>query len=327
MSDRAFANLVAAAVALVASTGVLAQAQAGDGAGTRSPLAGTWSKLEEALAQKVIGADDAASRWISGRLSSLEPAAQTRDFAAALARDPKEPLFVASLADACARPPSPIPPECTERDIIGYWASRDAENAVPWLLQADRARRRNNVASLVENLDRASRARRYDDYSGHAGAVLWSRLSTIAAPSERPAAAVLAMSMPNAGGAPLKALELVCGSTARTLEPRIAPACARLGGSMAERAANLNDRRAGAQIGLSAATTDSARAIANETARSVVVAQDRCREAIGMLERLAAGDAGARDRATMLAERYIAQRAKEGEAPACAALAGALSIR
>jgi hypothetical protein len=327
MHHRSFASVVAAVLALAASTGALAQAQAGDDAATRSPLAGTWAKLEESLAQKVVGADDAASRWISGRLSSLEPAAQTRDFAAALARDPKEPLFVASLANACARPPSPIPFECTDRDIIGYWASRDPDNAVPWLLQAERARRRNNVASLVDNLDRASRAARYDDYSGHASAVLWSRLAPIAAANERAAAALLAMTMPNAGGAPLQALEFVCGPAARNLEARIAPACARLGGSMAERAVNLTDRRAGAQIGLAAATTDSGRAIANEAARSVVALQERCRDAVSMVEKLAVGDAAARERATAVAERYIAQRAKEGEGPACAALAGALSIR
>lgn len=315
------------AAALVAATDTFAQAQAGDAPATQSPLAGTWSRLEETIGQKVLGADDAASRWISGRLSSLEPAAQARDFAAAAARDPKEPLYVASLAETCARPLAPIPAECGERDIIGYWASRDADNAVPWLLQAERARRRNNVPSLVENLDRASRARRYDDYAGRASAVMWSRLASIATPNERAAAAVLAMTRANASGAALQALELVCGPAARNLEPRIAPACTRLGGTMAERGANLIDRRAGAQISVASASTDSGRAAANETARSIVAAQDRCREAIGMIEKLAAGDAAARGRAASLAERFIAQRASDGEAPACASLASGLSIR
>jgi hypothetical protein len=55
--------------------------------------------------------------------------------------------------------------------------------------------------------------------------------------------------------------------------------------------------------------------------------QERCRDAFAAVEKLAGGDAAARERAITLAERYIAQRANEGEATACAALATSLSIR
>jgi hypothetical protein len=131
------------------------------------------------------------------------------------------------------------------------------------------------------------------------------------------------MSVPAAIGA-LGALEAVCAPSTRGLDPRIAQACLRLGGLMTERGASFVDRRAGAQIAVAIAGSESGRAVAQGAARDVVAAQERCRESHAALERLAAGDAAARSRAAAAAERYLVERARSGEMAACSVLAEAV---
>jgi hypothetical protein len=304
-----------------------AQARAGDEAGA-SPLAPALARFDDLLAGRIAGADDAGGRWLLGRLASLDPVAQARDFAAAHAREPRELLFAASFADACMRPVAPGFVECGERDIVGYWASRDPDNAVPWLLQAERARRRNNTAALIDNLERASRAARFDDYSGRGGAVFAARLVPLVAAEDRAAAWIAADrqgSVPM--GAPLEALEAVCSPVSRSLAERIPTTCVRLGGLMAERATAFHYRRAGTQVAQAASTTESGRNAVRDAARQVVVDQERCRVAYGALERLAAGTPAERQRAASIAERLVAERAKAGEPAACEGLARAMPQR
>jgi hypothetical protein len=321
-----YAAIVAALVA--APVQVLAQARAGDDVAPRaSPLAPVYERIGEQLSSDVIGADDAASRWISGRLSSLEPGAQLRDYAAAVARDPKEMLYVATLADACMRLYSPVPTECSDRDSVGYWSSRDADNAVPWLLQAERARRRNNVASMIDNLERAARSPRYDDYSGRGGAIVAGKVAPRAPAGERAAALLYAQQQATPLGAPLAALETVCSPQSRGLEPRIGPNCIRLGALMTERASSFANRRAGAQIALASAPTDSARGATTDAARSAVQRQDACREALATVERFAGGSPGERERAASVGQRYLDERASAGEPAACDALVRTLASR
>jgi hypothetical protein len=321
---RVLAALACAACALPAVA--LAQARAGDETPSASPLAPFYERFDEALSQGVVGADDAASRWISGRLSSLEPAAQLRDFAAAVAREPREPLYVASLADACMRPYAPVPAECTDRDSVGYWSSRDADNAVPWLLQAERARRRNNVAAMIDNLERAARATRYDDYSGRGGTVIAGKLIPRTGETDRAAAVLYAQQQGTTPlGAPLSALEAVCAAPTRALDERIPRHCIRLGALMTERATSFVNRRAGAQVALASAPTDSARGATTEAARIAVLQQDRCREAFDTLGRFAAGSSAQRASAASAGQRYLDERAKSGEPAACDALVKSLA--
>ncbi|HVF63570.1 MAG TPA: hypothetical protein VNE58_06230 [Casimicrobiaceae bacterium] len=314
-----FAAALAVAVLCVFRIDVaLAQARAADDPNARSPLAPVFEKIDEAFGARLIGADDAASRWISGRLATFQPDVQSRDYAAALARDAKEPLYLASFADVCLRTPTPV--ECAERDVVGLWASRDADNAVPWLLQAERARRRNNVQSLVENLDRASRAKRYDTYDHRTGAIVWARLKPGLSAPEQAGGAMYAATFASGLAAALQSVETLCSSGSRAIDPRIAPACARLGQVMAAEASTMNDRRAGTQLALVFAANDAAKATAAELARTVVARQDRCREALLSLERPAAGGDAERARATNAAEAFIAARARDGEPAACDAL-------
>ena len=316
-------SLVVVVLALAAAEAA-AQARAGDPATlTPSPFAAAFARLDEAVAQKVVGADDAPSRYVSGRLSGFDLAGQARDFALAHAQAPKEPLYMAALADTCLRPASPQPRECAERDPIAYFAARDTENAVPWLLQAERARRRNATAAMIDHLERAAKSTRFDDYGSRAGAIWWTVISAASAPADRTAAALHAMIVPAATGV-LGALEALCAPSTRGLDARVNAACLRVGGLMAERAPSYVDRRAGVQTALAAATTDSGRAAAQAVARDIVAAQERCREAQGALEKLAAGDAAAQSRAAGAAERFLVERARGGDTAACSALAEAV---
>jgi len=311
-----------AAFALVAAGGALAQARAGDEAAAPSPLAPLFATLDEALAQKIVGADDAPGLWLSGRLAGFDLGAQARDFAAAAARDPKEPLYVASLADVCMRPAAPVPPECAARDAVGYWASRESDNAVPWLLQAERARRRNATGAMIDNLARAASSPRYDDHGGRGAAVAWRRVERLVAPADRAAGMLYALTYAGAIGAPLSAVENVCSASSRSLDPRVPVACARLGAMMAESGASFGARRAGVQVALASAAGEAERASVNETARAVVAAQERCRDARNALERDALGAPAARAAAAAKAERYVASLASRGEVAACAELVG-----
>jgi hypothetical protein len=315
---------IAAAVAALMPSGVRAQAQAGDdAAAAASPLAPLYAQFDETLPSRLIGADDAASRWLSGRLSALEPSAQIRDYAAAVAREPKEMLYVASLADACMGVGAMLPRDCTDRDPVGYWVSRDTDNAVPWLLQAERARRRNNVPSLIDNLDRASKSSRYATYQSRAAPSVWNKLAPLVPSENRGAAALYALDARQASDASLVALENLCSPASRGLDARIGAACLRLAILMAERAPLFADRRAGTQLALNLAS-EGGKAVPAEQARAVVAQQDRCREAVNALRRFALGTPSQRDRAGATASEFLSTRAREGEPAACAALATAM---
>jgi len=315
-------KMTVAALAFAAAGSALAQARAGDETAAPSPLAPVYARLDEALAQKVVGADDAPGRWLSGRLSGFDLAAQARDYAAAFARDPKEPLYGASLADVCMRPTIPTLPECLDRDAVGYWTSRESDNAVPWLLQAERQRRRNSTPAMIDNLERAGASARYDDHGGRGGAVAWTRVQALVAPADRAAGALYALSYTGSMGAALSALENVCGSSVRSLDARVPRACERLGTLMADVGASFNDRRAGVQVVHAASGGEGARVAVDATARAIVAGQERCREARNALGRDAAASPAARADAAARAERYLATLAARGEVAACAELAG-----
>jgi hypothetical protein len=220
------------------------------------------------------------------------------------------------------RPASPTLPECIARDAVGYWASRESDNAVPWLLQAERQRRRNATPAMIDNLERAAASARYDDHGGRGGAVAWIRVQPLVAPADRAAGVLYALSYSGSMGAALSALENVCGSSSRSLDARVPRACERLGTLMAEVGASFSDRRAGVQVAQAAAGSEAARTAIGTSARAIVAAQERCREARNALERDAAAAPAARAAAAVRAERYLATLAARGEVAACAELAG-----
>jgi hypothetical protein len=175
---------------------------------------------------------------------------------------------------------------------------------------------------MIDNLERAASSARYDDHAGRAGAVAWMRVAPLVGPADRAGGALYALSYGGGIGSALAAVENVCGTPTRALDPRVAPACARLGMLMADTGTGFVARRAGVQIALAAAPNEVARAVVNDSARGVVAAQERCRDARNALERDAAGTPAARAAAAVSAERFVATLAARGEVAACAELAG-----
>ena len=74
-------------------------------------------------------------------------------------RKPAELLYLASFADACMVRAIPAWPECASADPVSRWASRDADNAVPRVLLAERARQRGDLPGMREQLAFARRPR------------------------------------------------------------------------------------------------------------------------------------------------------------------------
>jgi hypothetical protein len=315
-------SIVAVALALAAA-GALAQARLSDDqAAAASPLAPVLERLDDALRQAVTAGDDAASHFLSAELSTLDLVGQARDYAAAAARDPAEPLYAASLARLCAVRAHPSLPACDTRDSIAYWASRDPDNAVPWLLLAERARQRRTPTAVSENLQRAAQATRYDDYAQRAAPLYYERIRKLPeSPGSAIAAAATAQYLARGAGGMQTTLSALCGSARDATVDAVTRACLRIAALMIERAPNAVDRATGAALAAANAPTESGRAVAHARARDIAVARQRCRETVRELESLAAS---ADARAQPAATRWVEDRAKD-EIGACERLAAALT--
>jgi len=319
----AFALLVGAV-----ATGVGAQARLSDSeSGNPSSLAPVLERLDEGLRQAVTSADDPGSRWISGQLETLDPAARARDFAAAAARAPGEMLYVASLARACLTRTVPGLPECDTRDAIASFVTRDADNAVPWLLLAERARQRRALPAVAENLERAARATRFDDYSERGAAIFAARIRMLPGGAARGTDVVaVALYTDRAAGGLAVPLSALCGPKREATGEEVTRACQRIAALLVERAPNAVDRALGASLAIANAPSDSARALAEVRAREIAVRRQRCAETMARLAAIAADPrdpAGARAEAAALA--WPADRGKMDEIAACDRLAAAIA--
>jgi len=129
--------------------------------------------LDQALRARALVSSAPREIWIAAQLDALDPWQRVTSLAEARTRAPDEKLFLASLAMACLTPLQPLPPECDATDRLADWATRDTDNGVPSLLLADRARRRNNTASMVAFLEEAASRPRFDDYENRGALVVW----------------------------------------------------------------------------------------------------------------------------------------------------------
>ena len=151
--------------------------------------------LDQALRARVLVSSEPRDLWIAGQLDTVDPWAQVTALAQARTRVPDEKLFLASLAMACLAPLQPLPPECDATDRLADWATRDADNGVPSLLLADRARRRNNTASMVAFLEEAATRPRFDDYQSRGALIVWETVRALPGTSDPAARAELAAAL------------------------------------------------------------------------------------------------------------------------------------
>ena len=200
--------------------------------------------LDQALRARVLASTRAA------RPVGRGPARRRRSVAARSARSrrraaraPGEKLFLASLAIACLAPLQPLPPECDATDRLADWATRDADNGVPSLLLADRARQRNNAASMVAFLEEAATRPRFDDYQNRGALLVWDAVRAV--PGQRRSGRPRGARRGYGAGRVLYAVrgrcKLLCRDAAQ-LADNIRAACASAGTAAAQRAATWSLR-------------------------------------------------------------------------------------
>ena len=311
-----------ALLAAVACGAALAQtAVVSDGPRPPSLPEAAFEKIDQALRDRVATADSADAHFVRGLQATMDPGARVAGYAEAWRRRPAELLFLSSFADACMVRAIPAWPECASDDPVSRWAARDADNAVPRVLLAERARQRGDLPGMREQLAYAAGLGRFDSYRPRGGPAVYRVLAsvpTVAREPETPFAAS-ALGAMRADVATTEAT-LLCQNGGPGVGPEVADACRRLARAMAERA----DTYAGRLVGLALAWSwaggdDDRRRLAAERDR-VTAASLECNNArLAMIEGLNR-DAASRDAARRAEAGTLEDAAALDEPATCAKL-------
>jgi hypothetical protein len=318
MSNPRFALL-----ALVVLVSAPALAQSGNRPGDlATPAASRWQserdQLDAALRAGGLIATDPRGRWIAGALDAGDPAGQVVAFAQARQAAPSEKVYLASLAMACLVPMQPLPDACDATDRLADWATRDVENGVPSLLMADRARRRNNAASLVAFLEEAAQRPRFDDYWNQGALLIWEAVRALPGGADPAAQAELVASY-GAFREPfvVRQMQSLCRD-AGSVADNVRIACHNAGNAVAQRAATWALRIAGARLAERSATPGAQLAAAQAQLADVQRRAYDCAESGNeVATALESTDAAVRARAVAKWETRLTQVARIGEPAAC----------
>jgi hypothetical protein len=314
---HALATWIAAACgAAFAQTGSLP-----DGPRPPSLPEAAFERIDQALRDRVATADTADALFVRGLQATMDPGARVSGYAEAYRRQPSELLFLASLADACMVRTIPAWPECASLDPVSRWASRDADNALPRVLLAERARQRSDLPGMREQLLYAAALPRFDSYRARGGVAVWHVLAGVpgvAGEPESPFAAA-AIGAARADVATVEAAA-VCRRDGPGVTPEVGEACRRLGRTMADRADTWEARQVGLAILWSWTDDAAARARLAAEREKIEAASLECNNA-----RLALIEALNRDAASRAAARAIETGAiddalKQDEPAVCAKL-------
>jgi len=279
-------------------------------------------RLDAALRDSVLVRDDARARFIAAQFARTDPEAHVRDLAAAFAREPREMLYLASLASACMERTLPVRPECATTDYLSQWSFRDGDNAVPWLLLAERARRRNDLATMAAHVNKAAQQPRYDEYWSHMLAAYWKELEPLARPGERGTAAMLARlyagSKPVAMDSPILA---VCAAGRMAADEALRVSCGGVGKMMAQRGSSFLARVLGAGLTERSMSASVRGPVARDADPLLRQLQVRCGDLDAQVSRgLESADAKERGQATEFAVALVVDAIATDEATACSRL-------
>lgn len=269
--------------------------------------------LDQALRARSLVSSEPRELWIAAQFDAVDPWQRVTALAQARARAPDEKLFLASLAMACLAPLQPLPPECDATDRLADWATRDADNGVPSLLLADRARRRNNTASMVAFLEEAATRPRFDDYENRGAVIVWDAMRALPGSVDPAARAQAAAAFGIAHTSQVPAtLQSLCRDAARVAD-NVRAACAGAGNAAAQRASTWPLRIAGAQLAERAQAPNAQQQLADVQRRAF-----ECSEAgNSVAQALESADAGVRARGVAQWEARVASDAKAGEVAGC----------
>jgi len=275
-------------------------------------------RLDQTYRDRVATATDGRSQWIAGQFELGDPAAGSARYLRARTEVPAERLYLAALAAACLEPVQPRPPACDATDRLADWATRDADNGLPSLLLAERARRRNDTAGMITYLDEAANRTRFDDYWTRGAVVLWEDIAATTTGADPASRAILASGYLLLRGA-------YGGDVWRSLcrEPvggneSVRAACHSAGTALAQHGNTWSLRLAGARAAERNAATP------GETADAAVrylQLQQRASACAAQSDTLSAAfestDPGMRERALKAWERRLLRQGADGEVAAC----------
>ncbi len=275
--------------------------------------------LDQAFRSHLSTATTPRERWIEATWGDADPWVRADALADVRRRVPDETLYIASLAIACLAPLQPLPAACDGVDRLADWALRDADNGVPTLLLADRARRRNNGAAMVAYLGEAATRLRFDDYADRAAWLVWEAIRDLPGAASPAARVELANDYIRAHPSyAAQRIASLCRAPAPMPDPAGA-ACLAAGHALAGRAATWALRSAGAHLAERSSDAGT-RTAAQQQVSMVQRRAFECTEAgQAIVARLQAADAATRAGAVGQWETRLREQARFGEATTCAA--------
>nr|MBP8007025.1 hypothetical protein [Burkholderiales bacterium] len=177
-----FASLLAA----LCGTSIAQSAPYPDGPRIPSLPESSFERIDRALRERTATAVDADALFVRGLQATMDPGARIADYAAAWRLRPADMLLLSSLADACMLRAVPTWADCASLDPASRFASRDPDNAVAWVLLAERAKQRGDAPGMREQLAHAAGRLRFDSYRDRGGAVVWRVLAAVPAVAREP---------------------------------------------------------------------------------------------------------------------------------------------
>jgi len=282
-------------------------------------LESAGERVDEALRDRVLVRDDARARFIAAQLAYSEPFAFVRDLAAAFAREPREMLYLASLASACMERTLPVRPECATTDYVAQWSFRDVDNALPWLLLAERARRRNDLATMAAHVSKAAQQPRFDDYWSRRLAAYWKEFEPLARPMERGGAARLARAYASSWPVMMETTILsICTAERMAADAALLASCGSVGKTMAQHGSTFLARRIGLALLERSAPADGKAALTRDGTAPYQQLLARCGDSDAqVLTGLESTDPRERARATELAVAVVVDGIATDEPTAC----------
>lgn len=274
-------------------------------------------RLDADLRLRLLTANDPPTDWLAAEIDATDIESQVRHYAAARVGAPADRVYLAALAVACLRPVRPTLPACDAVDRLADWSRRDADNGVPSMLLAGRARVRGDTDAVTAYIDQAAAAPRFDDYAAQQPQRWWQYLRPldvgIDAAAKARAAANYGAGNELAWASPLRA---VCVDGRRG--DRMRTVCAALGQSLAARGATFALRRAGARVAEINAADAGARSAAQSRGARLLAASARCAQwEPDFAAALESPDAASRARGVEQFAAWADARAQFGEVAAC----------
>ncbi len=253
----------------------------------------------------------AAGLLLEGKVTGGEPlrpvTEQTRDAIAQLAAGTVEPAVYAVAMSMCGKYSGTAAGGACQQISLQRWTQIDPGNAVPWLLLADDAQRRHNVADEANAFAHAANSTKVDAYGDSLYAFAAPELPPDVTPLERDYFATEVMGVEAAMATPHYGIAGRLCSVEAMRDSKVRQQCSSLAELLVNHGSDLLDLAVGKAIGIRAGWTS---ARVNELAQHQYALMEIIRELAP------AADADWTCEAVSRVNAYMDQRVRVGEAAA-----------